>query len=453
MKILCPEIATYISNCYIKPARLFIAGGGELSSKEGTTQGDPIAMGMYALGFMPLLTSGITSETNKLVQIAFADDLTGVGTIDELQKWWENVLYYGPYLGYHVNELKSWLITKEDYLEQARQKFRNSAIKITTEGHRHLGAVVGNQENKESYVAEKVASWVKEIDMLSNISRTQHHATYSAFIHGLRHRYTYIMRTVPEISAILKPLDKAIDNFITVLFQGYLFNEDERALLSLPARLGGMGFIIPSETCRQQYQNSRQITAATTEKVKYGENIFSRNDKESTKIKTNIKNNKRKNDADQLEDLKHKITSRSTLRSIQAANENGDSIWLTVLPIKQNGFFLDKQAFWDATHIRYDMPLERIPTSCECGCRFDIQHAFSCPKGGFVITRHNEIRDITAELLTEICKNVTVEPALTPLTGETFPASAITSSHARADVSARGFWIKGANGVLRCKGF
>ena len=248
------------------------------------------------------------------------------------------------------------------------------------------------------------------------------------------------MRTVPEISAVLKPLDKAIDNFITVFFQGYLFNEDERALLSLPARLGGMGFIIPSETCPQQYQNSRKITAATTEKVKYGENIFSRNDKETTKIKTNIKNNKRKNGADQLEDLKHKITSRSKLRSIQAANENGASIWLTVLPIKQNGFFLDKQAFWDVTRIRYDMPFERISTSCECGCPFDIQHAFSCPKGGFVITRHNEIGDITAELLTEICKNVTVEPALTPLTGETFPkASAITSSQARADVSARGF--------------
>ena len=184
VKILCPEIATYISNCYIKPARLFITGGGELSSKEGTTQGDPIAMGMYALGLMSLLTSVITSETNKLYKSHSLTTLREVGTIDELQKWWENVLYYGPYLGYHVNELKSWLITKEDHLEQARQKFKNSAIKITTEGHRHLGAVVGNQENKESYVAEKVASWVKEIDMLSNISRTQPRAAYSAFIHG-----------------------------------------------------------------------------------------------------------------------------------------------------------------------------------------------------------------------------------------------------------------------------
>ena len=253
-----------------------------------------------------------------------------------------------------------------------------------------------------------------------------------------------IMRTVPEISAVLKPLDKAIDNFITVLFQGYLFNEDERALLSLPARLGGMGFIIPSETCRQQIKIPNKSLQLPPKKGNMVKTSLVATIKKPPKLKPTSRTTKERMTQDQLEDLKYKITSRSKLRSIQAsANENGASIWLTVLPIKQNGFFLDKKAFWDATRIRYVMPLERIPTSYECGCPFDIQHAFSCPKGGFVITRHNEIRDITAELLTEICKNVTVEPALTPLTGETFPkASAITSSHARADVSARGFWIK-----------
>ena len=33
--------------------------------------------------------------------------------------------------------------------------------------------------------------------------------------------------------------------------------------------------------------------------------------------------------------------------------------------------------------------------------------------------RHNEITDITASLLTEICPNVAVEPPLQPLSGET----------------------------------
>ena len=51
LKLICPVIATYISNCYMCPARLFTIGGGDLFSKEGTTQGDPTSMGAYTLGY------------------------------------------------------------------------------------------------------------------------------------------------------------------------------------------------------------------------------------------------------------------------------------------------------------------------------------------------------------------------------------------------------------------
>ena len=33
-------------------------------------------------------------------------------------------------------------------------------------------------------------------------------------------------------------------------------------------------------------------------------------------------------------------------------------------------------------------------------------HALGCPCGGFPSTRHNELRDITAGLLTEVCHSV-----------------------------------------------
>ena len=41
---LCPELATFIYNCYVIPARLFIIGGKEIKSLEGTTRGDSTAM-------------------------------------------------------------------------------------------------------------------------------------------------------------------------------------------------------------------------------------------------------------------------------------------------------------------------------------------------------------------------------------------------------------------------
>ena len=75
----------------MKPSRLFISGGKEISSNEETTQGDPIAIRMYRLGLMPLLTSIISNNTGNLIHVAFPDDLNGAGKIHELIEWWKNV--------------------------------------------------------------------------------------------------------------------------------------------------------------------------------------------------------------------------------------------------------------------------------------------------------------------------------------------------------------------------
>ena len=80
-------------------------------------------MGMYELGLMPLLTSIISNDTENLIHVVFADDLTGVGKIHELTEWWKIFLHYSPYLGYYVNESKSWLIIKEEYIEIANETF------------------------------------------------------------------------------------------------------------------------------------------------------------------------------------------------------------------------------------------------------------------------------------------------------------------------------------------
>ena len=64
-----------------------------------------------------------------------------------------------------------------------------------------------------------------------------------------------------------------------------------------------------------------------------------------------------------------------------------------------------------------------------------------CPCGGFLSIRHNELRDITAELLTEVCHSVGVEPILQPLIGEQFSyRSANVEDGAHLDVVAEEFW-------------
>ena len=122
------------------------------------------------------------------------------------------------------------------------------------------------------------------------------------------------------------------------------------------------------------------------------------------------------------------------------ASEKGASTWLTSLPLKRYGFRLNKQQFWDAVCIRYDLQLKDVPKYCQCGQEYSINHCLSCKKGGYIIIRHNAVRDTLAELLGEICKDVKVEPSLLPVTGENLPTGTNSSDGARADVSAIGLW-------------
>ena len=53
--------------------------------------------------------------------------------------------------------------------------------------------------------------------------------------------------------------------------------------------------------------------------------------------------------------------------------------------------------------------------SCVCGKPFCVEHAFTCPCGGFPSIRHNEVRDLTASLLSEVCSDVGVLSLLSSL--------------------------------------
>ena len=80
IKMLCPSIATYAINTYREPARLFIVGGQELGSSEGTTQGDPLAMNLYAISLQPLITR--LEVKSAASQCWYADDATGCGSLE-----------------------------------------------------------------------------------------------------------------------------------------------------------------------------------------------------------------------------------------------------------------------------------------------------------------------------------------------------------------------------------
>lgn len=112
-----------------------------------------------------------------------------------------------------------------------------------------------------------------------------------------------------------------------------------------------------------------------------------------------------------------------------------------------------KACFRDLVRLRYGWMLTKLPATCECGTNFTVDHALSCKKGGFVSQRHNEVRNMTAKYLREVCHDVAVEPILEDLNGEVLPRSSNQSNDARVDVSARGFWVAGQKAFLDVRVF
>ena len=60
--ILCPTLTTFVQNTYRQPVHLILSDGSTITSEEGTTQGDPTAMAMYALGLVALQEKNKSKE-------------------------------------------------------------------------------------------------------------------------------------------------------------------------------------------------------------------------------------------------------------------------------------------------------------------------------------------------------------------------------------------------------
>ena len=434
---LCPPLATILINTYRSPTDLFV-DGEVLLSQEGTTQGDPLAMPMYALATIPLIKQLQGDST----QVWYADDAAAAGKISCLRDWWDKLSLLGPKFGYYPNPSKSWLITKESFLSDANTIFAHTGVNITSHGRPYLGAAIGTREFVASHVNSKVEEWISCIQHLTTIAKSQPHAAFSAFTHGLSSKWTYISRTTPNISDLLLPLDNAIRSLLLPELTGQPPPSDLLTrLFALPARLGGLGIKIPSMASEREYLSSIQATSALTNKILLQTDKYS----EDTLIaqlhaKSLIRSNNSSYNSNTVKSI-CSLLPQSLNKAVSLAQEQGASTWLTVLPLEEHGFSLHKGAFRDALALRYGWSLMNISSHCACGNKLTTEHAFSCAKGGFPSIRHNEIRDLTASLLTEVCNNVSIEPELQPLSSETFHlASAITDDGARLDIGADGFW-------------
>ena len=445
---LCPTLATILTNSYQSNARLFVAGGGELASCEGTTQGDPLSMAFYALATVPLI-SHLQRQHSAVRQAWYADDSAGAGRLGRVRKWWDELRDAAEGYGYHANAAKTLLLVKSDLVEEATQQFNGTGIQIVTGCAKYLGSFIGEPGAVQLGVVRRVGEWIEEIERLSVIAETEPHAAHASIVHGLRGRWNYLFRTVPIPDECIHALEEVLTLKLLPALTGCAeHSQDLIDLLRLPARLGGLALPSFREMGQVELENSRAVVQGQVQDILHQNDPDWQNRpvatilSEASAARRRVSKSRHEHEEACYRDVRDK-SSPELLRRLDQLAAPGASSWLTALPVTDHGFHLGKRDFRDALALRYGWALRDTPVTCSCGKAFTPTHAMSCPLGGFPTIRHNEVRDMLADLVTEVCADVAVEPLLAPITGERFlSASTNTATDARADIRARGFWTR-----------
>ena len=425
------------------PAKMFINDQEKTDniwSDEGTTQGDVTAMAMYAVGTRPLInTLQERTDASKCQQVWYADDSSAAGKLREIRKWWDVLNEYGPKYGYFPKPSKTILILKDpQYLALANDLFANTGIKFSTTGERHLGAVIGSERYREEYVSTKVKNWIQDVEQLSSLANEEPQLAYSAYTKAMCMRWCFLQRTVPNIKQHFVPLEETIRNKFIPALIGRSVTDVERMLLSLPVRHGGLGIQNPVLTADVEFRNSLIVTKNLTKIIVKQESSLDNYDIDQVKaVIAKLKTEKEETFLDLLEEVKN-LVNEKLRRAVEFAGEKGAGVWLTSLPLLSTQTVLNKDEFRNGIRLRYDWEIPGTARFCACGKKNSIEHILNCKLGGFVSMRHNNIRDLTASFLREVCRDVKIEPELLPIDnpGNTNQVP----EKERADVSAVGVW-------------
>ena len=118
-----------------------------------------------------------------------------------------------PYIPFQIYEIFYLLVKLHSALErkpctsyQTYFSFPSPAPRSPAHAHEEK---YGWLARLASYL-EKVACWSKQVNQLADVASTEPHAAYAAFVFGLRHRWTFVQRTMPTADEHMDPLKNAI---------------------------------------------------------------------------------------------------------------------------------------------------------------------------------------------------------------------------------------------------
>ena len=390
-------------------------------------------MAMYGIAILPLISR---LHNDSLTQKWCADDGSVVGKLKDIRALFDKLTQLGPKYGYLVNPPKCQLIIKPGGERQASIEFAGTNVEII-QGARVLGSVIGSSEASKNFLKDAEINYTKSLDRLGQFALTSLQKNpYACLTNGVQQKLSFLSRTTLSMDGVLDKVEERLGRVIPNIV-GKEIIQEERELFSLPLRTGGLNIALPQDLHKNLEQSielssplasfnndSFEIQQCELEQTKISLREKADMQRELISIKSRIENN--------LPEMKY---------TIQLASEKGASSWLNALPLSKHGFDLTKTKFRDGIALRYTWEGKNTPAICPCGKKFSLTHALHSAKGGYTHLRHNEIRDVFANLMDDVCHDVQIEPKLQSLDGEIFSSnSTTTDDEARLDINANNLW-------------
>ena len=200
-----------------------------------------------------------------------------------------------------------------------------------------------------------------------------------------------------------------------------------------------MAIPIFADISDREFNNSVVISSQIVRNIKTQNKLYNFNKKNYNETKQECTKAKEQLYKFQLDELTINMT-KDQKRANKLAQMKGASSWMNTLPLESDNNTLNKREFYDAISLRYRLELKCLALICACGKKYNVDHAMSCIKGGFIHQCHDEIGENLSKLTSEICNDVEIEPHLLEPMGEVLPRCTNKQKEARLDFCAQGFW-------------
>ena len=461
----CTKMSRFAFNCYRHEIRLICRRPGDTAliilSKEGVTQGDPLAMALYGIALLPL-AERLRKDFPSVMQPWYADDAAMMGKANAVGGCFQLLMKIGPDFGYHPEPAKSFYICPlADELE-AKAAFASMDLPVKfCRGHRYVGGFVGSKAMRDRWVEPMVEQWVAGVKALAKVAIRYPQSAYHGFTTSLQSEWQYLCRCVPGVEEFLGPVEDAIREFFVpamLQLEAREVSDEFRQFLSHGVKQGGMNIREPAKSAARLHQSSSEACATLVASLKGDARLDSMAHAQCVR-KASTAARKERVDAEKVF-VESMAASASRPIKKRLARIGLTGAWITQMPMKLNDTILSKDEFFDNIRLRYGMRPVNLCDRCDgCGAGFSVEHALSCQKGGLVCQRHDDTRDeagrLAANALTKT--RVSYKPyifygrgvaACIEAEDTSRPGTNVARDEARGDVAVHGLWEKGKTCIL-----